>query len=201
MCFLWLLMISIGIGSMNKISKALSNIVYRSAPQHLSGARDGQHHVPVTLGPVRQLVRVHGGQLLVDMFDMVRIIYWTSPNIPYMYGLVLLVLLHLQAAAAAAHDMEQEQVTLIQNPACHRQNPKLGQLQHCQWRHNGDWRISIEKSKVWADADSIRSLQIQIYLYLSPDNIFDIDFSVFHHNIWRNNECIEKGWLSVVTIQ
>ena len=68
-------MISISIGSMNEISKALSNIVYRSAPQHLSGARDGQHHVPVTLGPVRQLVRVHGGQLLVDMFDMVRIIY------------------------------------------------------------------------------------------------------------------------------
>ena len=30
-----------------------------------------------------------------------------------MYGLQLLVLLHLQAAAAAANDMEQEQVILI----------------------------------------------------------------------------------------
>ena len=65
-------MISIGIGIMNEISKALSNIVYRSAPQHLSGARDGQHHVAVTLCPVHQLVRVHGGHLLVDMFDKVR---------------------------------------------------------------------------------------------------------------------------------
>ena len=65
-------MISICIGSMNKISKALSNIVYRSAPQHLTRARDGQHHVPVTLGPVHQLLRVHVVLLLGDMFDKVR---------------------------------------------------------------------------------------------------------------------------------
>ena len=65
-------MISIGIGSMNKISKALSKIVYRSEPQYLSGSRDGQHHVAVTLSPVHQLLCVHGGHLLVDMFDNVR---------------------------------------------------------------------------------------------------------------------------------
>ena len=45
-----------------------------------------------------------------------------------MYGLQLLVLLPLHVQAAAAHDMEQEQVTLIQHPACQGQNPKLGKL-------------------------------------------------------------------------
>ena len=45
-----------------------------------------------------------------------------------MYGLQLLVLLHLHVQAAAAHDMEQEQVTLIQHPARQVQNPKLGKL-------------------------------------------------------------------------
>ena len=46
-----------------------------------------------------------------------------------MYGLQLLVLLPLHVqAAAAAHDMEQEQVTLIHDPACQVQNPKLGKL-------------------------------------------------------------------------
>ena len=45
-----------------------------------------------------------------------------------MYGLQLLVLLHLHAQAAAAHDMEQEQVTLIHDPARQVQNPKLGKL-------------------------------------------------------------------------
>ena len=67
-------MISIGIGSMNRISKALSNIVYRSAPQHLTRARDGQHHVPVTLGPVHQLVRVHTGHLLVRVAQIKKVV-------------------------------------------------------------------------------------------------------------------------------
>ena len=50
----------------------LSNIVYRSAPQHLPRTRDGQHHVAVTLGPEHQLLRVHACHLLVDVFDNVR---------------------------------------------------------------------------------------------------------------------------------
>ena len=88
----------------------------------------------VTLGPVHQLLRVYGGHLLVDMFEC---IYRTLQNISYMYGLLLLVLLPLHVQAAAAHDMEQEQVTLIHEPACQGQNPKLGKLQQCQGRHNG----------------------------------------------------------------
>ena len=44
-----------------------------------------------------------------------------------MYGLQLLVLLPLHTQAAA-HDMEQEQVTLIHDPAGQVQNPKLGKL-------------------------------------------------------------------------
>ena len=45
-----------------------------------------------------------------------------------MYGLQLLVLLPLHTQAAAAHDIEQEQVTLIHEPAGQVQNPKLGKL-------------------------------------------------------------------------